>query len=105
IKAEPKLKELKLVKQGRLSVSAVGVEEWKTICKMGGVKGLRFYCAACSAGAREASLRRGRYLRRPRAGLRLWQRSRARSPLRHSLARPVPRLSQFLSACRLAARL
>lgn len=39
IKAEPKLKELKLVKQGRLSVSPVGAEEWKTICKMGGVKG------------------------------------------------------------------
>jgi predicted RNA-binding protein with PUA-like domain len=38
IKAEAKLKELKLVKQGRLSVSPVGVEEWKTICKMGGIK-------------------------------------------------------------------
>jgi predicted RNA-binding protein with PUA-like domain len=39
IKAEPKLQEMKLVKQGRLSVSPVGAEEWKTICKMGGVKG------------------------------------------------------------------
>lgn len=39
IKAEPKLKDLALVRQGRLSVSPVGVEEWKTICKMGGVKG------------------------------------------------------------------
>lgn len=39
IKAEAKLKEMKLVKQGRLSVSPVSAEEWKTICKMGGVKG------------------------------------------------------------------
>jgi len=39
INAARKLKELKLVKQGRLSVSPVGAEEWKTICKMGGVKG------------------------------------------------------------------
>jgi predicted RNA-binding protein with PUA-like domain len=38
IKAEPKLQEMKLVKQGRLSVSPVGAEEWKAICKMGGVK-------------------------------------------------------------------
>jgi len=38
IKAEAKLKEMKLVKQGRLSVSPVSGEEWKTICKMGGVK-------------------------------------------------------------------
>jgi predicted RNA-binding protein with PUA-like domain len=38
IKAEPRLKELKLVKQGRLSVSPVSAEEWKLICKMGGVK-------------------------------------------------------------------
>ncbi len=37
IKAEPKLKNLALVKQGRLSVSPVGAEEWKLICKMGGV--------------------------------------------------------------------
>ncbi len=37
IKAEAKLKEMKLVKQGRLSVSPVSAEEWKTICKMGGV--------------------------------------------------------------------
>jgi predicted RNA-binding protein with PUA-like domain len=39
IKAEPKLQEMKLVKQSRLSVSPVGAEEWKTICKMGGLKG------------------------------------------------------------------
>lgn len=38
IKAEPKLKEMKLVRQGRLSVSPVSAEEWKLICKMGGVK-------------------------------------------------------------------
>ncbi len=38
IKAEAKLKELALVRQGRLSVSPVGAEEWKLICKMAGVK-------------------------------------------------------------------
>ena len=38
IKAETKLKELKLVRQGRLSVSPVSAEEWKLICKMGGAK-------------------------------------------------------------------
>jgi predicted RNA-binding protein with PUA-like domain len=38
IKAEPKLKEMKLVRQGRLSVSPVSAEEWKLICKLGGVK-------------------------------------------------------------------
>ncbi|HVA12676.1 MAG TPA: EVE domain-containing protein [Stellaceae bacterium] len=38
IKAEAKLKNLPLVKQGRLSVSPVGAEEWKLIAKMGGVK-------------------------------------------------------------------
>ena len=38
IKAEPKLKEMKLVRQGRLSVSPVTAEEWKAICKLGGVK-------------------------------------------------------------------
>lgn len=37
IKAEPKLKDLALVKQSRLSVSPVNAEEWKLICKMGGV--------------------------------------------------------------------
>jgi predicted RNA-binding protein with PUA-like domain len=37
IKAEPKLKDLPLVKQSRLSVSPVGAEAWKLICKMGGV--------------------------------------------------------------------
>ncbi len=38
IKAEPKLKEMKLVRQGRLSVSPVTAEEWKLISKMAGVK-------------------------------------------------------------------
>jgi predicted RNA-binding protein with PUA-like domain len=38
IKAEPKLKDMKLVRQGRLSVSPVTAEEWKLICKMGGVQ-------------------------------------------------------------------
>jgi len=37
IKAEPKLAKLALVRQGRLSVSPVGAEEWRLICKMGGV--------------------------------------------------------------------
>jgi predicted RNA-binding protein with PUA-like domain len=37
IKAEPKLGTLPLVKQGRLSVSPVGPEEWRLLCKMGGV--------------------------------------------------------------------
>jgi predicted RNA-binding protein with PUA-like domain len=37
IKAEPKLKNLALVRQGRLSVSPVGEEEWQVIAKMAGV--------------------------------------------------------------------
>jgi predicted RNA-binding protein with PUA-like domain len=37
IKAEPKLAELQLVRQGRLSVSSVDAASWKLICKMGGV--------------------------------------------------------------------
>ena len=37
IKAEPRLGKLALVKQGRLSVSPVGAEEWRLLCKMGGV--------------------------------------------------------------------
>lgn len=39
IKAEPKLTELQLVRQGRLSVSSVDAASWKLICKMGGVSG------------------------------------------------------------------
>jgi predicted RNA-binding protein with PUA-like domain len=38
IKDVPKLQDMKLVRQGRLSVSPVSAEEWKIICKMGGVK-------------------------------------------------------------------
>ena len=39
IKAEPKLADLALVKQSRLSVVPVSAAEWKLICKMGGYKG------------------------------------------------------------------
>ena len=38
IKAEPKLKDMALVKYGRLSVQPVAAEEWKRVCAMGGVK-------------------------------------------------------------------
>ena len=38
IKAEPKLAEFKLVRQGRLSVVPVAPAEWQLICKMAGVK-------------------------------------------------------------------
>ena len=38
IKAEPKLADLALVKQSRLSVVPVGKDEWKLLCKMAGVK-------------------------------------------------------------------
>lgn len=38
IKAEPKLKDLALVRQSRLSVVPVGEEEWRVIAKMAGVK-------------------------------------------------------------------
>ncbi len=38
IKAEPKLKSMVLVREPRLSVQAVSEEEWKLVCKMGGVK-------------------------------------------------------------------
>ena len=37
IKAEPKLADLALVKQSRLSVVPVVAEEWRIICKMAGV--------------------------------------------------------------------
>ena len=39
IKKEPKLKEMALVKYSRLSVQPVTADEWKQVCKMGGVKG------------------------------------------------------------------
>jgi predicted RNA-binding protein with PUA-like domain len=38
IKAEPKLKDMALVKLSRMSVSPVTADEWKLVCKMGGVK-------------------------------------------------------------------
>jgi predicted RNA-binding protein with PUA-like domain len=36
IKAEPKLKDMALVKYARLSVQPVTADEWKLVCKMGG---------------------------------------------------------------------
>jgi predicted RNA-binding protein with PUA-like domain len=39
IKAEPKLKEMALVKFSRLSVQPVTAEEWRIVCGMGGYKG------------------------------------------------------------------
>ena len=39
VKAEPKLKDMALVRYGRLSVQPVTVEEWKLVCKMAGMKG------------------------------------------------------------------
>ena len=38
IKAEPKLKNMALVKYARLSVQPVTPEQWKIVCKMGGMK-------------------------------------------------------------------
>ena len=38
IKADPKLKDMVLVKNSRLSVQPVSEAEWKHICKLGGVK-------------------------------------------------------------------
>lgn len=38
IKADPKLKEMALLKYSRLSVQPVTADEWKHICKLGGVK-------------------------------------------------------------------
>ena len=38
IKAEPRLKDMALVKYGRLSVQPVTEAEWKLVCKMGGLK-------------------------------------------------------------------
>jgi predicted RNA-binding protein with PUA-like domain len=39
IKAEPKLKDMALVKYSRLSVQPVTPEEWKIVSKMAGLKG------------------------------------------------------------------
>jgi predicted RNA-binding protein with PUA-like domain len=38
IKAEPKLKDVALIRQSRLSVMPIDAAAWKLICKMGGVK-------------------------------------------------------------------
>jgi predicted RNA-binding protein with PUA-like domain len=38
VKADPRFKEMPLVKYGRLSVQRVSDQEWKDICKMGGMK-------------------------------------------------------------------
>jgi predicted RNA-binding protein with PUA-like domain len=37
VKAEPKLKDMALLKQSRLSVQPVTDEEWKLVCQMGGL--------------------------------------------------------------------
>jgi predicted RNA-binding protein with PUA-like domain len=37
IKAEPKLADLALVRQSRLSVMPVAAADWRLICKMGGI--------------------------------------------------------------------
>ena len=38
VKADPKLKDMVLVREARLSVQPVSEAEWKHICKLGGVK-------------------------------------------------------------------
>jgi predicted RNA-binding protein with PUA-like domain len=38
IKAEPRLKDMALVKYARLSVQPVTAPEWKLVCQMGGVR-------------------------------------------------------------------
>lgn len=40
IKAEPRLKNLALVRQSRLSVTPVDADSWSIICKMGGMTGI-----------------------------------------------------------------
>jgi predicted RNA-binding protein with PUA-like domain len=37
IKADKRLKDMALVKYSRLSVQPVTAEEWKVLCKMGGM--------------------------------------------------------------------
>jgi predicted RNA-binding protein with PUA-like domain len=39
VRAEPRLKEMVLVRQARLSVQPVTDAEWKLVCRMGGAKG------------------------------------------------------------------
>ena len=38
VRAEPRLKDMALIKLSRLSVQPVTPEEWKIVCQMGGVK-------------------------------------------------------------------
>jgi predicted RNA-binding protein with PUA-like domain len=38
VKKEPKLKQMVLINNTRLSVQPVTAEEWKTVCRMGGLK-------------------------------------------------------------------
>ena len=38
VKAEPKLKDMALLKYSRLSVQPVTADEWKLVCKMGGMR-------------------------------------------------------------------
>jgi predicted RNA-binding protein with PUA-like domain len=38
VKAEPRLKDMALVKYSRLSVQPVTAQEWKIVCSMGGLK-------------------------------------------------------------------
>jgi predicted RNA-binding protein with PUA-like domain len=38
VKADAKLKDMVLVREARLSVQPVTPEQWKHICKLGGVK-------------------------------------------------------------------
>ena len=38
VKAEPRLKDMALARQPRLSVQPVTEEEWKIVCEMGGMK-------------------------------------------------------------------
>ena len=40
VKAEPKLKDMALVRQARLSVQPVTDAQWESVCKMGGLKHL-----------------------------------------------------------------
>ena len=39
VKAEPKLKDMALLRQSRLSVQPVTDDEWALVCEMGGMKG------------------------------------------------------------------
>lgn len=38
VKAEPRLKDMALMKYSRLSVQPVTADEWKLVCRMGGLK-------------------------------------------------------------------